>query len=182
MINRISRLVLLLTTLTVTLGGCSGLPVHSATGTETTVILIRHADRHNSPELSELGRQRAQLLVDAVKDMGITTIYSPNIGRNLDTVTPLANALGIDITITPKFTLLYVDQIADEIIKQHAGEVVLIVGNVSGNLQAMYKKLGGTGDGPMEYGDLSIIRIKDKGPAEVIRKRFGPPSQEEKKA
>lgn len=164
-----------------TLPGCSSTRVYSKAGTVTTVVLIRHADRHNSTHLNELGRQRAQILVEEVKDLGITAIYSPNVERNLDTVKPLAEHLGIDITITPKISLPVANRIVNEIITKHSGKAVLWVGNVSGNLQAIYKNFGGTGKGPLEYGDLFILKVKDKGPSDVVKKRFGPPSQEIKK-
>lgn len=163
------------------LSACAYVPVQSPQGTVTTVILIRHADRHNSQDLNELGRLRAQLLVEAVKDMGINAIYSPDIGRNLDTVRPLAAHLGLEITLTPQFSLPVVDEIAAEIVSQHAGKVVLVVGNVTGNLQALYKKFGGNGDGPLEYGDLHILRIKSSGAPDIEKRRWGPPSQEVKK-
>lgn len=163
------------------LSGCSSKQVYSKAGTVTTVVLIRHADRHNSTHLNELGKQRAQILVNEVKDMGITAIYSPNVERNLDTVKPLAEHLGIEITLTPKISRPVAGRIVDEIITKYSGETVLWVGNVSGNLQAIYKSFGGTGTGPLEYGDLFILKVKDKGPSDVIKRRFGPPSQEIKK-
>jgi hypothetical protein len=54
--------------------------------------------------------------------------------------------------------------------------VVLWVGNVSGNLQVIYRRLGGSGMGPVEYGDLHILTIPDKGPVGVVKKRYGPES------
>jgi len=75
--------------------------------------------------------------------MGITAIYSPDVARNLDTVRPLSAYLGIEITITrgqrpPPRT-------SKEILSKHAGGVVVYVGNVTGNLYAVYHQLGGTG-------------------------------------
>jgi hypothetical protein len=160
--------------------GCALTQVHSPPGTTTTVILIRHADREASDQLNELGRQRARILVEEVKDMGITAIYSPDLARNLDTARPLAETLGIEITLTPAVSLLAGSQIVDEIMAKHAGKTVLWVGNASGNLQYIYSRLGGRGVGPLEYGDLYILRIPDRGPTDVIKRRFGPPSQEKK--
>jgi hypothetical protein len=48
------------------------------------------------------------------------------------------------------------------------------VGNVSGNLQAMNQLLGGTGEGPMEYGDLHTLTVPHEGPVTVDRRRYGP--------
>jgi hypothetical protein len=38
----------------------------------------------------------------------------------------------------------------------------------------MYHLLGGTETGPVEYGDLHILTIPDRGPVKVVRKRYGP--------
>ena len=153
--------------------GCTGSKVHSKPGPTTTVILIRHAERDNFFNITAQGRKRAKALVDAAEDLGITAIYSPNLERNLNTVTPLADHLGIDITLTPKINKKLVDKMIGEILTKHKGEVVLIVGNGSGNLRALHHRLGGTGDGPYPYGDLYIYSIPDQGPVNVIKSRYG---------
>ena len=158
-----------------TLLGCAAVEVNSKPGTTTTVILIRHADRDEySDELNAKGRERAMALTDAVSDRDITAIYSPNVERNLDTARPLASRLGIEITLTPAVSVFAARSIVREILDKHAGGVVLWVGNASGNLQAVYHLLGGTGIGPEEYGDLHILTIPDKGPVRVAKKRYGP--------
>ena len=146
---------------------------HAEPGTTTTVILIRHAERDNFFILTAQGHKRAQALVDAVGDMGITAIYSPNLERNLDTVKPLANQLGIDITLTPRISKPVVDKIVREILDRHTGEVILLVGNGSGNLRALHHRLGGTGEGPYQYGELYIYTIPDQGPVKVLKSRYG---------
>ena len=161
--------------LSVGLAGCAAVEVNSRPGTTTTVILTRHADRDPvNGDLNEKGRERAQALVEAVKGMGVTAIYSPDVTRNLDTVRPLAARLGIAITKTPSFSLAESGSIVSEILEKHAGGVVVWVGNVSGNLQRMYHLLGGTGTGPVEYGDLHVLTIPDKGPVKVVKTRYGP--------
>lgn len=152
--------------------GCGSL--HSKPGTTTTVILIRHADRDDWGHLTTRGRARARALVDAVGEMGISAIYSPNLERNIDTVKPLAEHMGIDITLTPKVSMPMVGKISHEILTLHAGKTVLWVGNVSGNLQAIYKRLGGRGRGPLEYGQLFVLTVPDKGPTTVVKSNFGP--------
>jgi hypothetical protein len=156
------------------LSGCAASQVRSKPGTTTTVILLRHADRDESTELNAKGRERAQALVGAVSGMGITAIYSPDVTRNLDTVRPLAAHLGVEITVTPRVSVLAAKDIAKEILSKHAGGVVVYVGNVTGNLYALYHQFGGTGTAPEEYGDLAILTIPDQGPVNVERRRFGP--------
>ncbi len=155
------------------LAGC--VAQRSRPGTTTTVILTRHADRTGeSDELNETGVERARALVEAVRGMGVTAIYSPNSGRNVATVEPLSTALGIPITRTPQVTLFVAQSIAREILDKHAGGVVVFVGNVSGNLQALNQLLGATGAGPIEYGELHILTVPDDGPATVEKRRYGP--------
>ncbi|MFC1828647.1 histidine phosphatase family protein [Thermodesulfobacteriota bacterium] len=153
--------------------GCTGAEVHSKPGTTTTVILIRHAERDEGGHLTSKGHRQARALVDAVGDMGIAAIYSIDMERNLDTVRPLAKKLGINITLTPDISILEGKRVVNEILTEHAGGVVLWVGNVTGNLQAVYRQLGGTGKGPLEYGDLYILTIPDKGAVGVVKTRYG---------
>ncbi len=154
--------------------GCMTVKALSKPGTTTTVILIRHADRNEQSFLTPKGERRAKALVESVKSMDISVIYSPNLKRNLDTVKPLADYLGIDITLAPKTSLFSVDKIAKEILDKHAGKEILWVGNVSGNLQAMYHRLGGKGRGPLEYGEISVLTIPDKGEVVESNLRFDP--------
>ena len=144
----------------------------SRAGKSTTVILIRHAERDNFFMLTEEGREHARALVDAVGGMGISEILSPDLERNLDTVRPLANHLGIEVKLIPRITPQTVGGIVDKVLKKYPGEEVLIVGNGSGNLRALHQRLGGKGDGPYQYGDLFIYKIPKEGPVQVIKSRF----------
>ena len=153
--------------------GCTVPKEETKPRTTTTVILIRHAERDNFFIVTAEGHKRAKALVDAVKDMDITAIYSPDLERNLDTVTPLANHLGIDITLTPRISDSTVNNIVSEIFTRHRGEVVLLVGNGSRNLRLLHHRLGGTGEGPYQYGDLFIYTIPDQGPVKVKKSRYG---------
>ena len=171
--NRLFALVIIFLLL-----GCSvayaGSKTPSKPGTTTTVLLIRHAERDNFFNITAQGRERAKALVDTVSDMGITAIYSPDLERNLDTVRPLARHLGINITLTPRISKPTVDKIVGKILNNHVGEVVLLVGNGSGNLRSLHQRLGGTGDGPYQYGDLYIYKIPEQGPVVVVKSRYGP--------
>lgn len=157
------------------LAGCTGAHVQSRPGTTTTVIVTRHADTDpGSGVLNATGRERAQALAEAVGHMGVTAIYSPDLERNLATVEPLARRTGVTITRTAGVSVFSVGTITDEILDRHAGGVVVWVGNASGNLQAVYSRLGGSGMGPVEYGDLHILTIPDVGPVRVVKMHYGP--------
>jgi hypothetical protein len=151
--------------------GCTSI-VRPETGTTTTIVLTRHADRNPfASELNEKGRLRAQALVTAVGNLKITGIYSPNIKRNLDTAEPLATHLRITTTVVKDKS----DHagIINTMLTQHAGEVTLWVGNTS-NLEDIYELLGGTGDPPTSYGDLFVMKIKNTGTTETIKSHYGP--------
>lgn len=154
--------------------GCVTSKVYSKAGTTTTVILIRHADRNDHGKLTPKGKKRAEALVNAVAPMNISAIYSPDLERNLDTVRPLARHLGIKITLTSRVSIFAVDAIAEEILNKYSGKTVLWVGNVTGNLQALYRRLGGKGRGPLEYGQISVLTISDQGEVLEKQQRFDP--------
>jgi phosphohistidine phosphatase SixA len=170
--RRITGLVLVLL-LSAWAGGCFGEAVQSAAGAETSIVMVRHAERTEFTKvLTEKGRRRAQGLVKAAAGLNITAIYSPDLERNLDTAKPLAQHLGVEITVTPEKSTPLVDQIVDEMLDEHSGETILWVGNVS-NLRKMYWRLGGDGEGPIEYGDLFIMKIPAKGRVKIEKTHFG---------
>ncbi len=67
------------------------------------IYLVRHAEKitgpqaGRNPELSGAGKKRAQILVAVLADKNIGHIHSTNFIRTIDTATPLANALGLEI-------------------------------------------------------------------------------------
>ena len=152
---------------------CAGGSAQSVVGTETSIIMVRHAERTEITKvLTGKGHARAQDLVKAVADMNISAIYSPDLERNLDTVKPLAQHLGIEITVTPAKSTPLVNRIVDEMLDKHAGKTILWVGNVD-NLRKMYWRLGGNGEGPIEYGDLFIMKITANAPVNIVKTHFG---------
>lgn len=172
--------------------GCSGAfsvksePVFSPRGTTTTVIMIRHAERakeHGESALTPEGRQRAKALIDAIGDKEITAIYSPDRGRNRETVQPLSTHLGVTLTLIPEARLSNTRRFADEFVQEvltiHAGGMVVWVGNKSpvgiwgGNLKEIYRRLGGTGDPPEKYDDLFVIEVPDQGAVRVKKTTYG---------
>ena len=79
---------------------------------QTSVFVVRHAERADAaagtapmmatdPDLSEAGKARAQSLATALKDAGITAIYTTEYKRTQQTGEPLAKALGIQVTPVP---------------------------------------------------------------------------------
>ncbi len=171
---------------------CSGVsekpltPVKSAPGTETTFILVRHAERAKGQGESALrpeGSERAVALANKLVNAGVTAIYSPDRGRNRETVQPLADRLGLTVNLIPEKQLAntraFADQFVNMVLSQHAGGIVLWVGNKSpvgiwgGNLNEIYQRLGGTGNGPSKYDDLFFIVVSDSGALKVNKTTYG---------
>jgi len=85
----------------------------TATATaQSSIFVVRHAERADAaagsapmmatdPDLSEAGKARAVSLAAALKDAGITAIYTTEYKRTKQTGEPLAKALGIQVTAVP---------------------------------------------------------------------------------
>lgn len=75
---------------------------------QSTVFLVRHAEKaapvpadSKDPELSDLGRSRAESLRNALKDAGITAVFATEFRRTQQTAAGVATAAGIATTIVP---------------------------------------------------------------------------------
>lgn len=159
------RASLLLIVGTLMLSACSVL--HSPPGTETTVILLRHADRTAPFDvLNEKGIERAKALPAAVADLDVDVIYSPDRNRNLQTVEPLIQQRDIELRV------IDILGAADRIMQGNPGKTVLWVGNTD-NLQTLYGQLGGKDEPPVIYGEIFIMTVRDSGPPKIEKRNFG---------
>jgi len=79
---------------------CSVLLVSTAAA-QSTIFLVRHAEKAGGedPDLTETGRARAESLATALKDAGITAIYTSEVKRTQQTAAPLAKALHLEPTM-----------------------------------------------------------------------------------
>ncbi|MCG3138546.1 MAG: hypothetical protein HJJLKODD_02411 [Phycisphaerae bacterium] len=176
--------------------GCAQLstePVNSPPGITTRVIIIRHAERDpvepapNDLPLNEEGLARAEVLRDLLAEEGITAIYSPDLTRNLQTVEPLAELLGIEVTVISQIETVDTKALANSLVEKwtttEAGGVILFVGNTgpvienvqSGNLQELYSRLGGDDDDPpTSYNDIYYVTIPDEGPVVFDKQTYSP--------
>lgn len=148
----------------------------------TTVILVRHAEKgrdlgDGDPELSEAGRDRARTLAYTLGELDIGAIYSTPYLRTQHTVQPLADRLGIEITITP-VTRTSIEDMVRTLREDHEGDVVLVVGH-SNTIPPLVNALGA---GPFEnladhdYDDLFVVTLTDDGRASAVRLRYGKPT------
>lgn len=116
-------------------------------------------------------------------------MYTTGFIRNRETVKPLAERLGLTpaiIDVTQRVdTKNLVNALLEEWLAKHAGGVVLWVGNqgapnlgTNGSLEDIYRMLGGTGDPPNRYQDMTIFIVPEqgKGSPRIIRTTYGGPS------
>ncbi len=180
-------------TLFLLLIGCGFItpPIVSKPGTTTTIIMVRHAERDpgGDPPLNAEGQARAQALAATLQQNGVTAIYATDYLRNRQTAQPLAEKLGLTVSLVGIAELLDTKalsaKLVTEFLEKHAGGVVLWIGNVgapsigqNGTLADMYTLLGGTGNPPNRYADMTIVIVPEasKGKPNIIRTTYGAPS------
>ena len=143
----------------------------------TTVILVRHAEKvidPNNPNalLTAEGQARAQELVHAIGSAGITSIYATQVTRTQQTTKPIADRLGLQPNIIEATNT---QELVRQIISQHTGSVVLVVGHTN-SIPEVIAALGG-GSVPAipetEYDNLYVVTLYRFGKAKVVRLKYG---------
>lgn len=98
--------------LTLFLAAAALLATAVAASAQNAVFVVRHAERADAvtggqtmmatdPDLSDVGKARAESLAAALKDAGIKAIYTTEYKRTRQTAEPLAKTLGIEVTVVP---------------------------------------------------------------------------------
>ena len=142
---------------------------------QTTVILVRHAEKVDGPgdvALTDAGNARAARLADLLKNAGLSAVYSTPYKRTLETAAPIAKALGLEVIQTPAAGT-YAQSTADRILKEQRGKTVLVVGH-SNTTPDLAKALGVTvpAISDPEYDNLFVVQIAADGKASVIRAKY----------
>ena len=149
------------------------------TNAGTTVILIRHAERFdvapgdNDPHLSSAGQSRARLLVHVLNRANISAIYTSKRVRTQETARPLADALGVS-----PLEGLDALQIKKDILQNHSGQTVLVVGHTNTVPEVM--KLLGADSGhdidEHEFDNMFLATVLGENIVRVTRLKYGDPS------
>ncbi len=125
---------------------------------EIQIYLVRHAEvNKKDPEkmLTEAGRDRAEALAQRLSTVDLTHVFSSHTLRTRDTVTPTAEAAGLEVQQFPTLgsTLggnvvdnrtsgkVAIEPLLNELQQVPEGSTVLVGGN-SGNLYAIMAGLG----------------------------------------
>ena len=82
---------------------CLVLGWYVAVNSQTTILLVRHAEKltGSNPSLTSAGQQRAENLINVLSDAGVGAIYSTEFCRTAETAKPVAGALGLTINVQP---------------------------------------------------------------------------------
>jgi broad specificity phosphatase PhoE len=141
-----------------------------------SVFVVRHAERADGgatgmtasdPDLSDAGKARAQSLVAALKDAGITAIFVTEFKRTQQTAAPLAAALGLQPTVVPSRDMAALI----EKLKGTAGNV-LVIGH-SNTVPEVIKQLGVADAVKLADTDYDFLFVVTPGqPASLVRLHY----------
>ncbi len=143
--------------------------------TTTTVILVRHAektaDAGDDPGLTEEGRARAAGLAEMLSEAGITGLYASEYRRTQQTLQPLAEALGLNVTIV---SASEPDRLVAEVLSEHRGGSVVIAGH-SNTLPQLIYLFSGAGAGTIDESDyrgIYVLSLPRFGEKRLTRLRY----------
>lgn len=149
------------------------------------MIVVRHAEKGTDdprdPTLTQAGRERAIALRDALKDAGVSAIYSTQFRRNKLTVEPLAQHFGLTVIERPvnsANSATYAADIAREVISANPGKTVVVVGH-SNTVPQIVQAFSGVAIKPMEdseYDHIFMIVVPAAGAPRLVNVRFGRPA------
>lgn len=145
---------------------------------QQSIFLVRHAERAdsvpgqpptmaNDPDLSDVGRARAQSLALVLKDAAISAIYTTEYKRTQQTAEPIAKTFGVTpVVIKANETARLVKEIAAS-----KGNV-LVIGH-SNTVPDVIKGLGVTTPQPIKDDEYDNLFIVTPGQApSVVRLHF----------
>ncbi|MGO7837221.1 SixA phosphatase family protein [Rhizobium johnstonii] len=148
----------------------------------TTIYIVRHAEKKvlaaaekepPGPGLTQAGVKRAIVLKEMLKDVGLDAIYVSNYRRTQETAEPTATETKLKAQ-----QLGSAKAIVEDILKNHIGQTVLVVGH-SNTVDDIGKDLGVTIPtlGEKQFDRLFVVRrAGDK--VELELRRYGEQSPE----
>jgi 2,3-bisphosphoglycerate-dependent phosphoglycerate mutase len=143
----------------------------------TTVILVRHAEKkiepdNPDPDLTPEGVARAQEIARMFAGAGINTIYATQYKRTQQTVKPLADRIGVPVTL---INSRQTDELVSRIQTDNRGQTIFVAGH-SDSVPAIVSVLSNEKfrDIPdNEYDNLFIVTIYRFGKAQVTKLKYG---------
>jgi broad specificity phosphatase PhoE len=150
----------------------------------TTVIFVRHAEKDTvgvNPSLTKRGMERAEALGRVLARTSISTIYVTQFVRTQQTAQVVADRESLkpivfDVDLSkPK---QYAKALAEDILKKHAGETIL-VSNHSNMIPFIIDALGGGWIGNIDervYDNLLILVRHSSGEMKLLQLKYGAPT------
>jgi len=148
-------------------------PIHA-------VIVVRHAEKAPAPKedppLSAAGEARAQALLEALRDAGLTTIITTDQQRTRQTAAPLLATLHLRGEIVPRTEQPEADARAIAQAVRKAGGTVLVVSHQLA-IPHIIQDLGGPAVATVcdvEFSNLYVlVPAKSSAELKLIRSHFG---------
>jgi broad specificity phosphatase PhoE len=145
---------------------------------QTTVILVRHAEKAaepaNDPPLTAVGEARARALWNAVKDAGVDAIITTQFARTKATAAPTAMATAVTSEIVQASADPNSANAVAEAVRKHAGHTVLVVGH-SNTIPLIIMALGVKQPPAIcdaSYDNLYVVTLRE-GKASLVQAKFG---------
>ncbi len=135
-----------------------------------TIFIVRHAEKaqiegERDPELTQAGHDRAAALRERLASASLGAIYSSEYRRTLQTVAPIAEATGLEVTLYDPAAPAAI--FADALRSSPAAQ--LLVAGHSNTIPALISALGAEAE-PIDegrYGDLFVLTLE--GDAALLR-------------
>jgi 2,3-bisphosphoglycerate-dependent phosphoglycerate mutase len=146
-----------------------------ATYSQTTIILVRHAEKGDSdprdPDLSANGKERVAALTRMLSEVEFDEVYTTPYKRTRQTVTPLAVKQGREVQeYNPSAQEAFATML-----KSKEGQTILIAGH-SNTIPGLVNYLIGERKfenlPEEEFDNVFIVTIADKG-SKAVRLKFG---------
>ena len=147
----------------------------NVTDTVTTYILTRHAEvlTGSNPNLSTAGQNRANELKRVLKNVTLSSVYSTNYNRTMQTATPTANDKSLTVKTYDPFSL---SPFVDSTNLIYKGKTILVVGHSNTTPSLLNTLTGSTTYSNIpesEYDNLYVVTVFEKGRANVTHMKYG---------
>lgn len=141
---------------------------------DTTVVLVRHAERQSLFDgdslLAEAGLRRAQALVPVLAGFHPAALYTSELRRTQQTLAPTAARLGLTPLVRPKDGSV---ALAAEILRDHRGQTLVVCWHHD-LMKKLVRSLGVKGSVPYwslgTYDWIWIVTIPAEGEARLVEK------------